>query len=86
MLLPPESVTPRWEAIKNSVKSVNMMKENDKKCIIQNGGSWERPASSRPKMPRSQRAKQFAPFDSLSGLFDRLKQAEEEHERELQHK
>ena len=63
-----------------------MMKENDKKCIIQNGGSWERPVSSRPKMPRSQRAKQFAPFDSLSGLFDRLKQAEEEHERELQRK
>jgi hypothetical protein len=60
-----------------------MMKEKDKKCIIKNSGPWERPASPRPKMPRSQRAKQFAPFDSLSGLFDRLRQAEEEHEREL---
>ena len=63
-----------------------MMKENDKKCIIKDSEPWERPASSRPKMPRSQRAKQFAPFDSLSGLFDRLRQAEEEHDRELQRK
>ena len=70
-------------AIKNNENCVKMMKETDKKCIIKNSEFWERPASSRPKMPRQQRAKQFAPFDSLSGLFDRLKQAEEEHEREL---
>ena len=44
----------------------------------------QRPASSRPKMPREQRAKQFAPFDALSGLGLRLKQAEEEHRRELE--
>lgn len=35
-------------------------------------------------MPREQRAKQFAPFDALSGLGLRLKQAEEEHRRELE--
>ena len=62
------------------------MKENDKKGIIKNGGPWERPVSARPKMPRSQRAKQFAPFDALSGLSERLRQAEEEHEREFQRK
>lgn len=45
---------------------------------------WERPASSRPKMPRAQRAKQFAPFDALTGLGERLKQAEEEHERQME--
>lgn len=39
----------------------------------------ERPISDRPKMPRPQRAKQFAPFDSLTGLMERLAQAEEEH-------
>lgn len=71
---------------KNSEKSVKMMKEKDKKGIIDNGGPWERPASSRPKMPRSQRAKQFAPFDALTGLSERLRQAEEEHERELERK
>ena len=41
----------------------------------------KRPASDRPKMPPEQRAKQFAPFDALSGLSERLRQAEEEHER-----
>jgi hypothetical protein len=71
---------------KNSEKSVKMMKEKDKKGIIKNGGPWERPVSSRPKMPRSQRAKQFAPFDALTGLSERLRQAEEKHERELQRK
>ena len=30
-------------------------------------------------MPLSQRAKQFAPFDALTGLSERLRQAEEEH-------
>ena len=60
------------------------MKENDKKCIITGNGVWERPASARPRMPRAQRAKQFAPFDALAGLSERLRQAEEEHERELQ--
>ena len=34
-------------------------------------------------MPLSQRAKQFAPFDALTGLSERLKQAEEEHNRAL---
>jgi hypothetical protein len=34
-------------------------------------------------MPLSQRAKQFAPFDALTGLTERLKQAEEEHDRAL---
>lgn len=58
-----------------------MMKENDKKCIMNNSGPWDRPASKRPKMPRSQRAKQFAPFDALTGLSERLKLAEEEHEK-----
>lgn len=35
-------------------------------------------------MPRAQRAKQFAPFDALTGLGERLKQAEEEHERQME--
>ena len=47
---------------------------------------WERPASDRPKMPRSQRAKQFAPFDALTGLSERLRQAEAEHAREQERK
>lgn len=62
------------------------MKENVKNSIINSGGTWERPVSARPKMPRSQRAKQFAPFDSLSGLYDRLAEAEAEHERERERK
>lgn len=41
----------------------------------------QRPESKRPKMPREQRAKQFAPFDALTGLSARLRQAEEEHRR-----
>ena len=61
-----------------------MMKEKDKKGIINSDRPWERPVSARPKMPRSQRAKQFAPFEALSGLAERLKLAEEEHERDLQ--
>ena len=44
----------------------------------------KRPESDRPKMPRSQRAKQFAPFDALTGLSERLRQAEEEHRRALE--
>ena len=44
----------------------------------------QRPESSRPKMPREQRAKQFAPFDALTGLSVRLRQAEEEHCRILE--
>ena len=43
----------------------------------------ERPRSQRPKMPLSQRAKQFAPFDALAGLSAVLEQAEAEHERDL---
>ena len=63
---------------------MKLMKENNKKCIMNDSGLWERPASARPRMPRAQRAKQFAPFDALAGLSERLRQAEEEHERELQ--
>ena len=44
----------------------------------------QRPESSRPKMPREQRAKQFAPFDALTRLSIRLKEAEEEHRRMLE--
>ena len=44
----------------------------------------QRPESKRPKMPREQRAKQFAPFDALTGLSARLRQAEEEHKRMLE--
>ena len=43
-----------------------------------------RPESSRPKMPRGQRAKQFAPFDALTGLSEKLRQAEEDHRRMLE--
>ena len=35
----------------------------------------KRPESKRPKMPLGQRAKQFAPFDALTGLTERLQQA-----------
>ena len=62
---------------------MKIMKEKEKHSIIKSGGLWERPSSSRPKMPRSQRAKKFAPFDALTGLSERLRQAEAEHEREL---
>ena len=43
----------------------------------------KRPESNRPKMPLSQRAKQFAPFDALTGLGERLELAIEEHERDM---
>ena len=36
---------------------------------------------ARVKMPRSDRAKQFAPFDALKGLQDALRIKEFEHER-----
>lgn len=58
------------------------MKEEGKISIMDKERIWDRPASPRPKMPRSQRAKQFAPFDALTGLSERLRQAEAEHERE----
>lgn len=57
------------------------MKEEDKISIIEQEKIWDRPASTRPKMPRAQRAKQFAPFDALTGLSEKLRQAEEEHSR-----
>ena len=44
------------------------------------------PESKRPKMPLGQRAKQFAPFDALTGLTERLQQAEEEHRRDAEAK
>ena len=44
----------------------------------------KRPESNRPKMPLSQRAKQFAPFDALTGLGEVLKQAELDHLREIE--
>ena len=63
-----------------------MMKEDSKISIMGEERIWDRPASKRPKMPRSQRAKQFAPFDALTGLSERLRQAVEEHEREQERK
>lgn len=36
----------------------------------------------RTPMPRSQRAKQFAPFDALTGLHARLYRAIEEHKKD----
>lgn len=36
----------------------------------------------RTQMPRDQRAKQFAPFDALTGLHARLAKAVEEHRAE----
>ena len=40
----------------------------------------------RAKMPVSQRAKQFAPFQAVGGLDEVLRRAEEEHRRELESK
>ena len=62
------------------------MKDERISSIMGEEKIWERPESSRPKMPRSQRAKQFAPFDALTGLGEKLRQAEEEHEREQERK
>ena len=39
-------------------------------------------AVGRTPMPREQRAKQFAPFDALTGLHARLARAVEEHRKE----
>lgn len=41
-------------------------------------------ARLRTPMPRSQRAKQFAPFDALTGLHARLAKAVEEHKAETE--
>ena len=38
----------------------------------------------RTKMPVSQRAKQFAPFQAVGGLNEMLKRAEEEHRQALE--
>lgn len=38
----------------------------------------------RAKMPREQRAKQFAPFQAVGGLEEALRRAEEEHRRMLE--
>lgn len=38
----------------------------------------------RAKMPISQRAKQFAPFQAVGGLDEALRRAEEEHRRALE--
>lgn len=38
-------------------------------------------AEKRTKMPRADRAKQFAPFDALKGLQDALRIKEYQHER-----
>jgi hypothetical protein len=40
-------------------------------------------SSTRMKMSRQNRAKQFAPFDALKGLSSALRQKELEHENEL---
>ena len=62
------------------------MKDERISSIMDEKKIWERPESSRPKMPRTQRAKQFAPFDALTGLSEKLKEAEEEHAREQERK
>ena len=62
------------------------MKDERISSIMGEEKTWERPESNRPKMPRSQRAKQFAPFDALTGLGEKLRQAEEEHAREQERK
>ena len=62
------------------------MKETGINSIMDKEKIWERPESARPKMPRSQRAKQFAPFDALTGLSEKLREAEEEHAREQEGK
>lgn len=36
------------------------------------------------KMPREQRAKQFAPFKAVDGLYEALQRAEEEHRRMME--
>lgn len=38
----------------------------------------------RARMPREQRAKQFAPFQAVGGLEEALRRAEEEHRRMLE--
>ena len=38
----------------------------------------------RTKMPLSQRAKQFAPFQAVGGLNEALRKKEEEHRREIE--
>lgn len=58
---------------------INSIMGEDKKI-------WERPETKHPRMPRSQRAKQFAPFDALTGLGEKLREAEEEHAREQERK
>lgn len=62
------------------------MKEDERNSIMGEEKIWERPGSDRPKMPRSQRAKQFAPFDALTGLSEKLREAEEQHAREQERK
>ena len=74
-----------WRKVQHQNRVI-IMKESGNNSIMNNSGPWERPVSSRPKMPRSQRAKQFAPFDALTGLGERLKLAEEEHERDRERK
>ena len=38
----------------------------------------------RTRMPAAQRAKQFAPFKALDGLYEALQKAEEDHRRMLE--
>lgn len=38
----------------------------------------------RSKMPREQRAKQFAPFKAVDGLYEALIRAEEDHRRMME--
>ena len=40
----------------------------------------------RCKMPRTDRAKQFAPFDALKGLRDAMREKEREHDEMLKNK
>ena len=62
------------------------MKDERISSIVGEEKIWERPEPTRPRMPRSQRAKQFAPFDALTGLGEKLKEAEEQHAREQERK
>lgn len=38
----------------------------------------------RTRMPTAQRAKQFAPFKAVDGLYEALQRAEEDHRRMLE--
>ena len=51
--------------------------------MVNNAFDAQVPVLPRPRMPLSQRAKIFIPFDPLKGYQDALR--EKEHEAEMQH-